>query len=107
MSLTYEELECRLMKAEYDLAEMEKFTDGLIQQKVQAERERVIKEIENWLESLKPKCPFCGSNNVILFTSDDDMCKDCNKSFSGVISGKNELTEKLLKSKLKQLKQTK
>ena len=40
----------------------------------------------NWMLSKldpKKKCPFCNSTNVIMFTSDDDMCNDCGKSFSG------------------------
>lgn len=42
------DLESKLMKAEYDLAENEKFTDGLIEQKVTAERELILNEIEQW-----------------------------------------------------------
>lgn len=45
--MTYEELESKLWKAEYDLAEMQKFTDDLIKQKVDDERNRIIKAILN------------------------------------------------------------
>lgn len=59
------ELESKLMKAEYDLAEMERFTDDLIKQKVQDERERVIDEIENKLLEYKHD-DFDGGESVGL-----------------------------------------
>jgi len=26
-------------------------------------------------------CPECGSNNIIVFDSDNDLCEDCDKWF--------------------------
>jgi len=32
----------------------------------------------------KRTCPRCGSDKVIIFTADEDLCQKCGKSFPGV-----------------------
>lgn len=35
---------------------------------------------------MEKQCPKCGSENLIYFDSDNDMCKDCKAIFSAVLT---------------------
>lgn len=48
------------------------------------------------------QCPKCGSADIQMFTSDDDMCKACGATFSAVISGNGAPT---LAAEVERLKQ--
>lgn len=44
----------------------------------------------------KPKCPKCGSENIAMFTDNDDHCLDCGITFSAVIFGRTPEAQNLL-----------
>jgi ribosomal protein S27AE len=35
------------------------------------------------LQKKERECPYCGSNNIIMFDSDNDICEDCRRYFPG------------------------
>lgn len=50
----------------------------LLQQKANSEPQPQLQQTD-----VGRSCPHCGSNKVIMFTADEDMCQSCGKSFMG------------------------
>lgn len=73
-----------IAKRHFEIKKLDPKVQGLEQEmlKTWIELHDELKElVDSRTEKSSKKCPTCGSNNVIVFTPDMDMCWSCKKQW--------------------------
>ncbi len=65
----------KTLKREYNIESYGRMSDW--------DRKQMWKWFLSKLTGPEKKCPKCKSKNVVMFTSDDDLCNACGHTFTG------------------------
>lgn len=74
LKLTFRDFSLILQTKDKELAELRQQSESQVKE---------IAELKKRLGIKDKKCPLCGSKDVIMFTSDDDLCRACSKIIPG------------------------